>query len=106
MCLLQSLQQQLQQQQQQQQQQSDADNIKVVVRLRPLFPHEQSKGAAEVAHVSEDYSSLKVQTLQDCSANSAHAAAHSILYIVKAHGRADGYATAAARRYTATGCML
>ncbi|WIA28382.1 hypothetical protein OEZ86_010928 [Tetradesmus obliquus] len=54
-----SLQQQLQQQQQQQQQ-SDADNIKVVVRLRPLFPHEQSKGAAEVAHVSEDYSSLKV----------------------------------------------
>jgi hypothetical protein len=58
--LLQSLQQQLQQQQSQQQQQSDADNIKVVVRLRPLFPHEQSKGAAEVAHVSEDYSSLKV----------------------------------------------
>jgi hypothetical protein len=61
-CLLQSLQQQLQQQQSQQQQQSDADNIKVVVRLRPLFPYEQSKGAAEVAHVSEDYSSLKVLT--------------------------------------------
>jgi hypothetical protein len=58
---LQSLQQQLQQQQQQQQQ-SDADNIKVVVRLRPLFPQEQSKGAAEVAHVSDDCSSLKVQT--------------------------------------------
>lgn len=70
------MQQQLQQQQQQQQQ-SDADNIKVVVRLRPLFPHEQGKGAAEVAHVSEDYSSLKVLTRELLGAELAHACAHT-----------------------------
>lgn len=39
---------------------SSADNIKVVVRLRPLFPNEVSKGAANVMHTSEDCSSLKV----------------------------------------------
>eukprot|EP00879_Flechtneria_rotunda_P012816 GHRR01013382.1.p1 GENE.GHRR01013382.1~~GHRR01013382.1.p1 ORF type:complete len:178 (+),score=47.69 GHRR01013382.1:1082-1615(+) len=51
----------LQQQQPQQQQQSDADNIKVVVRIRPLFSHEASKGATQIAEVSEGCSSLKVQ---------------------------------------------
>jgi hypothetical protein len=39
---------------------NDADNIKVVVRVRPLFPHEQAKGAASVVDVAEDYSTLKV----------------------------------------------
>lgn len=46
--------------QQQQQQQSDADNIKVVVRLRPLFPGELAKNATNVCQVAEDFSSLKV----------------------------------------------
>jgi hypothetical protein len=39
---------------------NDADNIKVVVRVRPLFPHEEAKGAASVVDVAEDYSSVKV----------------------------------------------
>ena len=46
---------------QQQAGQPDAsDNIKVVVRVRPLFPQEELKGAREVVQVSEDFSSVKV----------------------------------------------
>lgn len=37
-----------------------ADNIKVVVRIRPLADQEREKGAADVVTVSEDYSALKV----------------------------------------------
>lgn len=37
-----------------------ADNIKVVVRVRPLFPPEAAKGAANVVQVSEDGSAMKV----------------------------------------------
>lgn len=52
-------------QQQQQQQQSEADdNIKVVVRVRPLFPAELAKGATNVIQVAEDCSSLQVGTKQ------------------------------------------
>lgn len=40
--------------------QSDDDNIKVVVRVRPLNPQEQAKGAASVVQVAEDCSSLQV----------------------------------------------
>jgi hypothetical protein len=48
-------------QQAQQQQGADADdNIKVVVRVRPLFPAELAKGAANVISVAEDSSSLQV----------------------------------------------
>lgn len=50
-----------QQQQPHQQQQVDADdNIKVVVRVRPLFPVELAKGATNVITVAEDSSSLQV----------------------------------------------
>lgn len=46
---------------QQQQQQSEADdNIKVVVRVRPLFPAELAKGATNVIQVAEDCGSLQV----------------------------------------------
>jgi hypothetical protein len=51
----------LQQQQQQQQPEAD-DNIKVVVRVRPLFPAELAKGATNVIQVAEDCSSLQVGT--------------------------------------------
>lgn len=54
---------QQQQEAQPQQQQSDADNIKVVARLRPLFPAELTKSATNVCQVSEDFSSLKVSRL-------------------------------------------
>lgn len=48
-------------QQAQQQQGADADdNIKVVVRVRPLFPAELAKGATNVISVAEDSSSLQV----------------------------------------------
>jgi hypothetical protein len=52
------------QQPQPQQQQSDADdNIKVVVRVRPLFPAELARGATNVITVAEDSSSLQVGLL-------------------------------------------
>lgn len=38
-----------------------SDNIKVVVRVRPLFPAESAKGAANVVQVNEDCSSMKVR---------------------------------------------
>ncbi|GBF90201.1 kif12 type kinesin [Raphidocelis subcapitata] len=39
---------------------SGGDNIKVVVRVRPLFPGEAGKGAANVVQVAEDGGSMKV----------------------------------------------
>jgi len=38
-----------------------SDNIKVVVRVRPLFPNENAKGAANVVQIAEDCSSMKVR---------------------------------------------
>jgi hypothetical protein len=54
-------------QQAQQQQGADADdNIKVVVRVRPLFPAELAKGATNVISVAEDSSSLQVSQSLCC----------------------------------------
>ncbi|GAX83449.1 hypothetical protein CEUSTIGMA_g10874.t1 [Chlamydomonas eustigma] len=39
---------------------SEADTIKVAVRVRPLFPHELEKGAVQVLQVAEDNSCVKV----------------------------------------------
>jgi hypothetical protein len=38
-----------------------SDNIKVVVRVRPLFPPEVAKGAVNVVAVAEDCGSMKVR---------------------------------------------
>ena len=40
---------------------SGSDNIKVVVRVRPLFPQEGAKGAANVVQVADDCSGMKVR---------------------------------------------
>ncbi|KAF5825628.1 P-loop containing nucleoside triphosphate hydrolase protein, partial [Dunaliella salina] len=39
---------------------SEADNIKVAVRVRPLLPHEKEKGATSVLNVPEDHSTVEV----------------------------------------------
>jgi hypothetical protein len=58
----------------------DADNIKVVVRLRPLFPQEVAKGAAEVVKVADDCSSMRVQStdysMHSCMHSRMHARTH------------------------------
>eukprot|EP00877_Chromochloris_zofingiensis_P013436 jgi/Chrzof1/8346/Cz03g07020.t1 len=37
-----------------------ADNIKVAVRVRPMFPQEEQKGAANILQVNEDCTAIKV----------------------------------------------
>jgi len=44
------------------QQVDQSDNIKVVVRVRPLFPHEVAKGSTHVVNVQDDFTSLQVRS--------------------------------------------
>ncbi len=53
-------------QQHQQQQDGGSDNIKVVVRVRPLFPNEAGKGGSNVISVGDDFQSLKVCATLHC----------------------------------------
>jgi hypothetical protein len=63
-----------------------SDNIKVVVRVRPLFPPETAKGAANVVSVAEDCSSMKVRAHGGHAGHAArHAAMHALL--CRSHGR-------------------